>query len=269
MPEGDTIFRTAETLRQVLCGRDITGFRSTVEGIERAQLTGRKVTQVESRGKNLLVHFSGGRILYTHMRMTGSWHIYRQGERWQKPERFARVVLETERCVAVCFSAPVVELLTTAALKHHPVLARLGPDLLASHFDGTEAARRLTAYGEVTIGEALMIQSAVAGIGNVYKSEVLFLCNVNPFSRVADLTDEEIDSLLQTARRLLLANRHGYPRVTRPARRGISQSSRLWVYQRSGRPCRRCTTQIRMRRQGRDGRSTYWCPTCQDAASAH
>jgi endonuclease VIII len=197
------------------------------------------------------------------MRMTGSWHLYRPGERWQRPERQARVVLETSRFVAVCFAAPVVELLGKGEERRHPSLSRLGPDLLSAGFDPAEARRRLRALGDLPIGEALLAQSAVAGIGNVYKSETLFLCGVDPFVRVRDLSDAVLDGIVAKARALMSANLVGRARATRGGR-----GSRTWVYRRRGRACLRCGTPIRMRRQGDAGRSTYWCPSCQSGPSA-
>jgi endonuclease-8 len=261
MPEGDTIFRAARTLAKVLTGKTLTAVESPLAGIAEAGLAGRRVERVEARGKNLLVAFDDGRVLHTHMRMTGAWHVYRPGERWQRPRRQARVVLGTEDFVTVCFDAPVVRLLTAAELSRDARLTGLGPDLLAPDFDRTGARTRLRELGNLAIGEAVMRQSAVAGIGNVYKSETLFLCRIDPFAPVAALSDRALDQLLEKARSLMQANLGGGTRGTRPS----LTRERTWVYGRSGRPCRRCQTPIRMRRQGTEGRSTYWCPECQTA----
>lgn len=260
MPEGDTILRAARTLDKVLAGKTLTAARSTAPRAPAEGLPGLRVERVEARGKNLLVHLSDGRVLHTHMRMTGSWHVYRAGERWQKPARQARFVLETGDWVAVCFNAPVIELLTAAELARHTPLSALGPDVLAPDFDLVEARTRLRARAELEIGEALMDQRALAGIGNVYKSETLFLCGVDPFLPVAALSDRDLDRLVSKARALMAANVSGAPRATRP---GLTSAERTWVYGRSRRPCRRCATPIRMRRQGTAARSTYWCPVCQ------
>ncbi len=237
--------------------------RSAVAAVDEAALAGRTVEAVESRGKNLLIRLDDGRVLHTHMRMTGSWHVYRPGERWQRPARQARVVLETARYVAVCFSAPVVELLTPGGERRHPALSRLGPDVLSTGFDRDEARRRLRARGELPVGEAILAQDALAGIGNIYKSETLFLCGADPFRRIRELSDAELDRIVERARVLMSANLGAGPRSTRG---GAGGSPRLWVYRRSGRPCRRCGTTIRMRRQGTDARSTYWCPRCQSGS---
>jgi endonuclease-8 len=262
MPEGDTIHRAARTLDRVLRGKVVSAVESPLPAIAGADLEGQSVSKVEARGKNLLVVFEDGRVLHTHMRMTGSWHVYRPGERWQRPRRQARVVLTTADFVAVCFDAPVVRLLRSGSLARDKALSSLGPDLLADEFDLLEARRRLHSLGTVPIGEALLRQSAVAGIGNVYKSETLFLCGQSPFTPAGDLSDGAIDRLLETARRMMAATLRRGVRATRPT----LTRERTWVYGRSGRPCRRCGTEIRMRRQGMEGRSTYWCPSCQAAS---
>ena len=262
MPEGDTIHRAARTLDLALAGQTISAVDSPLPQIASADLEGVSITKVEARGKNLLVLFGDGRVLHTHMRMSGSWHIYRPGERWQRPRRQARIVLTTADFVAVCFDAPVVRLLRAGAAARDPKLGALGPDVLAEDFDRAEARRRILALGGVEIGEGLLRQSSVAGIGNVYKSETLFLCGVDPFAPAGSLSERDVDHLLDTARRLMAANLRGSARTTRPS---LSRRTRerTWVYGRRGRPCRRCGTEIRMRRQGTDMRSTYWCPSCQ------
>lgn len=263
MPEGDTLFRTAYTLRLALKGRVITEFRSPLPALQDADLLGCTVMDVEARGKNLLIHFDDGRALYSHLGMEGSWHIYKPHVPWQKPERLAKAVLVTKEYIAVCFNAPTVELLSEIALKRHPVLGKLGPDLLKDTFDWEEALRNLRAKNAMPIGEALMRQHVMAGIGNIYKSEVLFLCAANPFMNVSGYSDHDLKKIVYKARELLQQNIQGKPRATRNA----LDQQRFWVYERSGLPCRKCGTKIQMRRQGLDGRSTYWCPNCQKAAS--
>ena len=259
MPEGDTIFRAAAVLDKTLAGKTVTGWRSPLPGFVDAKLEGHSITSVEAMGKNLLIHFDDTRAIRTHLRMTGSWHLYRAGERWQRPERQARLVNEAGELVAVCFNAPVVELLRAGGAERHPELRALGPDLLKADFDPEEARRRLRARGDQTIGEALMVQAALAGIGNVYKSEVLFLMKTSPFARVDALPDATLDALVARAGELMARNLDGKPRTTRVALTG----GRTWVYGRSGSPCYRCRTLVKMRRQGLAGRSTYYCPTCQ------
>lgn len=261
MPEGDTIFRAAAVLEKALAGKTVTAWRSPLPGFVDAGLDGQGITRVEARGKNLLIHFADGRAIRTHLRMTGSWHLYRAGERWQRPERQAALVLEAGELVAVCFNAPVVELLRPGGAARHAELRALGPDLLKDDFDAEEAKRRLRARGDQTIGDALMVQAALAGIGNVYKSEVLFLLKTSPFTRVDALPDAAIDALVAKAQELMRQNLDGKPRTTRHALTG----GRYWVYGRSGMPCHRCHALIEMRRQGLAGRSTYFCPVCQRA----
>ncbi|HEX9286005.1 MAG TPA: DNA-formamidopyrimidine glycosylase family protein [Thermoanaerobaculia bacterium] len=268
MPEGDTVLRVARALGRRLEGKRLKSFDSSLPRLAGAGISGRRVEAVEARGKNLLVRFDDGRALVTHMRMTGSWHLYRPGERWKKPARLARAILETDDAVAVCFSAPVVELLSARELDRNPRLRRLGPDVLSAEFEAAEAVRRLKARPRTPIGEALLFQSAIAGVGNVYKSETLFLCGMDPFAPVAFFSDSELSGIVSKARELMSANVHGWPRRTRPLRAGRG----YWVYRRSGQPCRRCGTPLRMRRQGSAGRSTYWCPACQPprgSAAAH
>ena len=263
MPEGDTIWRTARTLRAALAGRTVTGFESSLPEVAargRAQrLVGRTVEAVESRGKHLLLHFSGGASLHTHLRMTGSWHVYRPATRGRAPAHLARAVVRTDAYVAVCFQAPVVELLTLVELRAHAPLQSLGPDLLAPDFDPALARARLRARDDAEIGDALLDQTALAGIGNVYKSEVLFLCGVNPFRKVADLADEVLDRIVATAGVQMKRNLGGGTRRTTP---GLEVQP-LWVYEQGGRPCRRCGSAITRRLQGAAARSTYWCPRCQ------
>jgi endonuclease-8 len=193
------------------------------------------------------------------MRMTGSWHLYRVGSRWRKPAGFARVIVEAGDVLAVCFSAPEVELLSADQVAGHEGLRRLGPDLLDPAFDAAEALARLRAADDLEIADALLDQSIMAGIGNVYKSEVLFLERVSPFAKVAALSDEILQRLLQTARRELRRNVGTAQRRTTAGH----QRQSLWVYDRAGRPCARCGTPIRWVAQGPHARSTYWCPACQ------
>jgi endonuclease-8 len=233
------------------------------------RIVGQRISAVEALGKNLLIRFDNGLEIRTHLRMNGSWHRYRPGERWRRPPARARLVIEVPGAVAVCFDAPVVELLEQRAEALHPSLGKLGPDLLSPDFDAAEALRRLRDPSRTTmaISEALLDQRALAGIGNIYKNEVLWLERVSPFFTVADLDDATLDRLIGTARGLLKVNadaRRGPERVTTAGGRGAPGP--LSVYGRKGRPCRRCATAIVVARQGSDlPRSTYWCPTCQGA----
>jgi len=271
MPEGDTLHRVAAGLRPHLLGRPVTAARARVPGPQVSRVVGRTVTGVDALGKNLLIRFDDGLELRTHLRLHGSWHRYRPGERWRRSPARAVLVLEVPGSVAVCFDAPVVELFEQRAERVHPSLGRLGPDLLDPDFDPHEAVLRLRdpARAQVSIAEALLDQRALAGIGNVYKNEVLWIERVSPFGVVGDLDDATLRGLIETARRLLVANvgprRPGLraERVTTDGDRRAAGAP-LWVYRRTGRPCRRCRTPIRSARQGRElPRTTYWCPTCQ------
>lgn len=268
MPEGDTLYRTAQTLRGALLGRAVTLFRTPLTVVDNAarryRVVGSNVSAVESRGKHLLIQFSTGATLRTHLQMSGSWHVYRAGSRWLKPSRLARVVLGTETAVAVCFSAPTVELVATGASDSVPALNHLGPDVLAVDFDAAIALRNLRARADEPIAVALLNQSALAGIGNVYKSEILFIRRISPFVAVRDLSDDELLGIIETARTQMKRNLGSDMRRTTTA----AEPQRLWVYGNSGMPCRRCGTTIQRIRQGHQGRSTYWCPPCQPSPQA-
>lgn len=272
MPEGDTLFRTAAGLRPYLVGRTVTAARASGPGPvpQVHRVIGQEISAVESLGKNLLIRFDNGLELRTHLRMTGSWHRYRPGERWRRPPARARLVLEVPGAVAVCFDAPVVELLEQRAESFHRPLGGLGPDLLAPAFDPDEVLRRLRDPSRTNraVAEALVDQRVMAGLGNVYKSEVAWIEHMSPFAPLSEIDDDTLRRLVDTARRLLVANatsRGGPERVTTTGDRGAPGP--LYVYGRTGRPCRRCRTPIASTRQGADlPRSTYWCPTCQGPA---
>jgi endonuclease-8 len=267
VPEGDTLARTAEGLRPYLLGREVTAIRATTPGPRAELIRGSTVTAVETLGKNLLVRFSNGLELRTHLGLRGSWHRYRPGERWRRPPARARLVLEVPGAVAVCFDAPTVELFEQRTERLHPVLSKLGPDLLDPQANLSEAQRRLRepARARRSIAEALLDQRALAGIGNVVKNETLYVERVSPFARVDQVDDETLRRLIDRARAILVANSsrsRGPERVTTGGPR--SAAGPLWVYGRGGRPCRRCGTLIRVVRQGEElPRTTYWCPSCQ------
>lgn len=271
MPEGDTLVRIADGLRPHLAGQVVTAARARVPGPQVSRVVGHRITEILAVGKNLLVRFDHGLELRTHLRMHGTWHRYRPGEPWRRPAGRAVLVLETPSVVAVCFDAPVVELLEVRAEAVHPSLGRLGPDLLDAAFDAAEALRRLRDPGRAAmeVGPVLLDQRALAGIGNVYKSEVLFIEGVSPFARLGDVPDEALARLVERARVLLRENatrRGGPARVTtrHPVTRTAQALGALWVYGRAGRPCRRCGTVIRATAQGSElPRTTWWCPRCQ------
>ncbi|HET8570158.1 MAG TPA: DNA-formamidopyrimidine glycosylase family protein [Candidatus Limnocylindria bacterium] len=266
MPEGDTIARAAAALRLALAGRTVTAFRSTSPGVgpagERA-LVGSVVRDVTSKGKHLLMTFDApgnAMVLHSHMGMTGSWHIYRPGERWRAPSRDVRAVVQTDACVAPCFAAPLIELIRERDLAMHPVLSALGPDAAADGFDEREAVARLRARADVEIGTALLDQRAMAGLGNDLRVEVLHRARVSPFRRVGDLPDDALVSLVRDGRRLLRLNLTGPARRSRNA---LDVRRRKWVYGRAGKPCYACGTPILAHPQGEQARVAYWCPTCQ------
>lgn len=261
MPEGDTIFRAATVMRRWLQGREITAASTAVEGLPAHKLVGQTVEGVEARAKHLLVRLSSGQVLHTHMRMTGSWHVYRAGEPWQRPSSQSRIVLECGDRVAVCFNAPVVELLAAGMEVLHPSLAALGPDVLAEPLELDEVRRRARKVDPSTeIGDVLLDQRVVSGIGNIYRAESLFIERVDPFTPIAEVDDATLDRLVMTAARIMARN----ARPGSPPERDFERGQRgPWVYGRANRPCRRCRSLIKARRTGRDARTVYWCPTCQ------
>lgn len=275
MPEGDTVFRTARAMGRALIGKPIIGFRSNYPLLTRfhddTPLTGQTVDRVESRGKWLLIHFSGGATLVTHMLMNGSWHLYRPGQHWLKPERDMRIVLENRDYQAVAFTVPVARIYTAQALAREKRIPPPGADVLGDDFDPLTAAARLRACANEEIGEALLHQHVLAGIGNVFKSEICFVEGVNPFCLVAALTDLQVTGLIRTSQRLISDNvleDSGNTIVTYRGsqRRTMHRSDphdSLWVYGRSGAPCRKCGTAILYRLQGPNARVTFWCPLCQ------
>jgi endonuclease VIII len=276
MPEGDTIFRSARALHQALAGQTITLFETAYAPLasvnDQSPVAGRTVEQVESRGKWLLIHFSGDLILTTHMLMSGSWHIYRVGERWKRGRSHMRIVLGAADLVAVAFDVSVARFHTARTLERFAGVAGLGPDLLGKQFAADEAAARMLERGDEEVGNVLLNQRIMAGIGNVFKSEICFACAVHPFRKIASLSPEEVDCLLATARRFLAANvadgaRDGIVTYTggRRTTGSSNPASRLWVYHRAGEDCRRCGTTILTRKQGIGARSTFWCPDCQKA----
>ncbi|MEQ8716617.1 MAG: DNA-formamidopyrimidine glycosylase family protein [Acidimicrobiales bacterium] len=260
MPEGDTLHRVATRLRPALEGRTLERFEALRLAGDRPR-RGETIVSVESVGKYLLIAFSGGLTLATHLRMTGSWHLYRVGERWRKPAHLARAVVATDEWVAVCFSAPVVRTYPTASPGASPV-DHLGPDLCRPDADIDEAVRRFATHADpdTSIGDALLDQRIAAGIGNVYRCEVLWACRLHHDTPVRDVSVPARRELLVTAARLLKANLGGGERRTVPG--GLA------VYDRARRPCRQCQTPIEVGRTGRDGRIVYWCPRCQVSAAA-
>ena len=279
MPEGDTIFRAARALHKALAGATVTGFETAYAHLasanDNAPVSCRIVEKVEARGKWLLIYFSGDLILVTHMLMSGSWHIYRPGERWTRSRADMRIILRTPQYEAVAFSVPVAQFHTARSLERTTAVPNLGPDLLKDEFAEDDAKARIRARPDEEIGNVLLNQRVMAGIGNVFKAEICFVCGVHPFRQVSSLSDREIDCLVDSARRLMSANvtdTSGDQIVTYTEfRRTTGRSdptARVWVYRRKGEECRRCGTIIEMRRQGPGARSSYWCPNCQPLAAS-
>ena len=275
MPEGDTIFRTARALGRALLDKPVTGFRSTYPLLTRfnddTPLIGQTVESVDSRGKWLLIQFSGGGTLATHMLMSGSWHIYRHGERWQRPRDHMRILLENSDYVAVGFSVPVAKMMRAQELARALRIPPAAIDVLSAEFDASEVVRRVRAHGGEEIGDVLLHQEVIAGVGNVFKSEICFVTATSPFCKVADLDAERIALLVATSRKLVKVNvleDSGDLIVTYGGRQRRTThesdpSASLWVYGRNGEPCRKCGERIRRRIQGPDARVTFWCQKCQ------
>ncbi len=264
MPEGDSLYRFAARLRPALEGRVINAARSHGPGpvpqVER--IVGATCTAVRSQGKNVLISFDNGLALRGHLRMHGAWHVYAPGEPWRRLESQARLVLEVDGAVVVNFSAPVIELIEERALAVHAPIAALGPDLLADDFDVGLAFANLRdpSRAALTIGDAIMDQRAMAGVGNIWKNETLFRCGVNPWRRIGEIDDETLRTIVTTAQALLRAS------VGKPNSLELKHRPSLYVYLRGGQPCARCHTRLRSAPQGNDIRHTAWCPACQPVA---
>ncbi len=278
MPEGDTIYRAARALQRAIGGKVVTGFDTGLAPLARVNddtpLTGRVIEKVTSHGKWCLIYFSGDLILVTHMLMSGSWHLYRTGEKWWMGKDRMRVVVRTAEWEAVAFNVPVAEFHTARSLERYTQIPRLGPDILSGAYTPEKGAQRLAEYGaahpEEEVAVVLLKQTVLAGLGNVYKSEVPFAAGVNPFRPMRTITQREIDVMADVAQRYMQVNvidGSGDGIVTYFGNRRTTGNSnrdeRLWVYGRQGQECRRCGGTIMMRKQGEQARSTYWCPECQ------
>jgi endonuclease-8 len=274
MPEGDHIFRAARSMHRVLAGHPVTKFETAYAHLDRVNVdtpvVGRTIEKIASAGKHHLIHFSGDLVLRTHMRMNGSWHLYRHGERWWRGPQAMRVRIDTADWVAVAFNVPVAEFVTTRQLETRSPVARLGPDFLGETFDRDEAVRRIVASGHRAIAMTLLDQGIVAGLGNVYKSEVLFMSGVHPDTPSSAIHVETLERMMDIARGVLKDNvvEGTSPRIQtyrnlRQTNRASEHDESLWVYGRLGKPCRKCATPIEMKKMGIEARSTYWCPTCQ------
>ncbi|MDX1690873.1 MAG: DNA-formamidopyrimidine glycosylase family protein [Acidimicrobiia bacterium] len=261
MPEGDTLHQAAQRLREALVGRTLDGVEGSHPEVRREgrRLVGHRVTNVESVGKHLLVDLDRGWSIRTHLGMPGSWHVYREGERWRRTPGAARVVLRADDCVAVCFAAPSVQVGPSEVVRAR--IGHLGPDAIAEEFDADEAVQRALAVDPSTpVVDVVLDQSILAGVGNVYANEILFLEGLHPLTPVGTLDERAVRGVVERSRRLLVANRAPGRRVTTGSRR---RGEEVWVYGRDGRPCRRCGTLLRQAKLGRHHRITTWCPSCQ------
>ena len=287
MPEGDTIYRAARAMQRAIGGKVCTGFEAGLAPLARvnddAPLAGRMIEKVESRGKWLLVHFSGDLILVTHMLMSGSWHLYKAGEKWWMGKDRMRAVIRAgeggEAWQAVAFNVPVAEFHTARSLERYSQIPKLGVDALGDEFTVEKGVAALKAYGvqnpEAEIAVVLLNQRVMAGLGNVYKSEVAFAAGVNPFRAMRTMTEKELEVMAELSQKWLKVNvldGAGDGIVTYSGNRRTTGNSdrtqRLWVYGRQGQECRRCGALVQMRKQGEQARSTYWCPGCQPWVAA-
>ena len=250
MAEGDTILRAARRLDTALTGQVLAvgapNPRGRAARVER--LDGRRLESVESHGKNLMLRF-GDLVLHSHMGMNGSWHVYPRGARWRKPRRSAWALLAGDSREAVQFGGPTLRLIPAARLSRDPQLARLGPDILAPDFDPTPVIAAMRSEPGRGLGDALLDQTLVAGIGNIFKSEACFAARVDPWRPVGDLDDEELAAVLGAARDQMLA--------------AVESGRHTYAVYRARRPCPVCRGRVYSRGQGDANRTTYWCPRCQ------
>ena len=260
MPEGDTVWRAARLLDRVLSGHHLTATDFRVPALATWDLSGARVRETVSRGKHLLTRIDGDTAwtLHTHLKMEGGWRVLEPGRRWPRPAHTARVVLTTADAVAVGFSLGIVELVPRD--READLVGHLGPDLLGADWDPAEAVRRLAERPERTIKESLLDQTRLAGIGNMYAAELCFLAGVAPETRVADVRD--LRRLVDRAHQMLVLNSH---RPQQSTTGDLARGRQFWVYDRAGRPCRRCGTPIRRTLLGDEGRerTSFACPTCQ------
>jgi endonuclease-8 len=258
MPEGDTIRTAANRVGAALIGREIESIETPHPRFGKDhwpdKLAGRGVRAVDAHGKHLLIRFEGGLTVHSHLRMTGAWGVYPRGRRWHRGRHRAWLVIRTADHDVVEFDGPVLELMTDGRTRSDPRIARLGPDVLADEFDEQTFIRRLREDAQTrTLGDALLDQRIVAGIGNIWKAEGCFRAGIDPWRRLADLSDAEALAIIQALR----------PPMQESVELGFPKSEALLVYKRAGTPCPRCQTKIRSRGQGDDNRTTYWCPGCQ------
>jgi endonuclease-8 len=271
VPEGDTIHTAARRVGEALVGSEIRSIElpQPRHGRDRwaERLAGRDVRSVDAHGKHLFLRFDGDLTLHSHLRMGGAWGVYPRGRRWHRPPHRAWLVIRTDEHEVVQFDGPVLELMTDGRTRFDRRLAALGPDVLAAEFDEPEFLARLRAADpKRAIGDALLDQRIVSGIGTVWKSEGCFLAGISPWRRLSTVSDEDAMRVIDAIRPLMALSVERGGRIVTweperdPARR---RERRTWVFERSGRPCRRCGTLVEFRGQGDDNRNTFWCPDCQ------
>ena len=261
MPEGDTIHKVAGYLGPRLIGEALVAV-TMADRAAAERCTGHSVTDVSARGKHLFIELANATALRSHLGMYGAWHRYAHGERWKKPRRQASLVLTTADADYVCFNAKEVELVRLASVRKRIVHGRLGPDLIADDVDATELVRRAREFNaaETLLADVLLDQRVASGIGNVYKSEVLYIERIAPTATLGEVDDERLARCFTLAASLLRSNLGGGARVTRFEN---AAAGRLWVYGRTGQPCHECATPVKSARLGRHQRGTNWCPSCQ------
>jgi endonuclease-8 len=256
MPEGDTIRSAADRIAAALIDKDIESIQTPHPrfGKDRwpDRLSGRRVRAVDAHGKHLLMRFEGGLTIHSHLRMGGAWGIYPRGKRWHRGAHRAWLVIKTAEHDVVQFDGPVLELMTDGRSRFDRRLAMLGPDVLAPEFDEAAFLRRLREDDQTrALGDALLDQRIVAGIGNIWKAEGCWAAQIDPWRKLANVSDEEALAVIHSTR----------PGMQRSALEGFPKDVK--IYKRHGTPCPRCDTKIRARGQGDDNRTTYWCPGCQ------
>jgi len=265
VPEGDTVYRAARLLDRSLSGKVLTRTDFRVPQHATADLSGATVRETVSRGKHLLTRIDGEEewTLHTHLKMEGTWRVLERGRRWPRPAAQARVVLETDTRVAVGFSLGIVELVPRG--REDELVGHLGPDLLGPGWDEAEALRRLREDPTRPLGEALLDQTRLAGIGNMYMAELCFVAGVHPRTPVGDVTG--LPRLVRRAKQMLELNKE---RAVQSTTGDLRERQRMWVYRRDKSPCRRCGTPIRVAMAGPAGRerASYWCPSCQPERTA-
>lgn len=261
MPEADTIYRSVAALRTALLGKELLRFEAPrLTGI--GPSAGRVIEEVRSHGKHVEIIWDDGVVLHTQMRRSGSWNLYRAGERWKKPKDRASAVIVVSDWIVVCFNASVVETYKVFDPRRHPILGRLGPDLCRADADLEECVDRMMNYQDrdATIADVLLDQRVMCGVGNVYRCELLWACEIHPWAHVGSLKRGECREMVMLAAEMIQANQHHAARIAAPDGNGG-----LAVYGRQGKPCHRCGDLIKVTHHGEAHRVLYWCPGCQVA----